>query len=294
MNNCKNNLHAMVDANVQVVKTTGREICKACVSARRRSHYQANREVILERNRQYRVANSDRIKQQERLRYSLNKELFSERARANRASYKERIIANRRRYYAENRELIIEKSRNYYDANKDRVSETGRHYRDANRPKIADRNRAYQQRNKDQRSEKNRLYRELNKEKLRELNRKKNLKSDPVAVEKKRQRAARVLRATRLVENPRVGRWTAAEDAIALRTDISHLEKALLLRRTIGSVSGRIKRLGDPAGVAETNRRYQKRHPDRVRASRLNYERANKKVIAERKRKTRIAKQAAA
>ncbi|EHB47615.1 hypothetical protein MycrhDRAFT_5741 [Mycolicibacterium rhodesiae JS60] len=45
---------------------------------------------------------------------------------------------------------------------------------------------------------------------------------------------------SRLVGIPRTGAWTSAEDQIALRTDISQVEKVVLLQRSYGAVSNRL------------------------------------------------------
>jgi hypothetical protein len=51
-----------------------------------------------------------------------------------------------------------------------------------------------------------------------------------------------------LVDSPRTGLWSAAEDAIVLRDDISALEKALMLQRSYQAVGSRLYRIHRKCG----------------------------------------------
>lgn len=68
-----------------------------------------------------------------------------------------------------------------------------------------------------------------------------------------RQRRKRRDKLKGLVDSPRTGLWSAAEDAIALRDDISGVEKAVMLQRSYQAVGSRLYRIRKYDASAESS-----------------------------------------
>lgn len=98
------------------------ERCKACSAEAGRKWYNANRERVLERVRQYREANPERVAERCRLHYQANRE---------------KKLAYQRQYKDANRERVLEQCRQYYAANREKWSEYYRQYREENPEKLA-------------------------------------------------------------------------------------------------------------------------------------------------------------
>ena len=79
--------------------------CKLCVSAYTKADYEKNREIIVQRNKEYRVRNAGKVR---------------ETKKAYVASNRERIAEKNRAYYEQNRERLLEKQRSYWVENADK------------------------------------------------------------------------------------------------------------------------------------------------------------------------------
>jgi 5-methylcytosine-specific restriction endonuclease McrA len=143
--------------------------CKACINAynaanpersreRSRTHYAANRESILAKQRATHAANPEIKRAQKRAYNSANREKKSEWDRAYRIKNAESVKAQRRAYYEANAESIREKTRAYNSANPERKREMDKAYRAKNADSIRERRkqraaiireyrRAYRERN---------------------------------------------------------------------------------------------------------------------------------------------------
>lgn len=134
-----------------------------------------------------------------------------------------------RRHYVKNREKILAYHARYFAENPEHVRETklrsSRKHAEKNRPINRERRKAAYWDNPDLARQAARDWRERNLE---------------YAKQAKRDWDARN---SDLVADPRVGHWSAEDDAIVLREDISTREKAVLLGRRYNSVANRLREL---------------------------------------------------
>jgi len=102
-----------------------------CVPGRTYKEYiEDNKDKILERKKQYRENNKDKIKE----------------------------------YYQNNKDKILEQNKQYREDNKDKIADQGKQYREDNKDKIKE----YYQNNKDKILDRRKQYRENNKDKIAE------------------------------------------------------------------------------------------------------------------------------
>lgn len=148
------------------------------------------------------------------------------------------------KYYEQNKEAIREKGRKYREANREAIREQRRKYREANREVIRERKKKYWEANREAIHEKQRKYREANQEaileyqrKYREANREALIKQD----KKNREENQAISR----VFATKSGGWTPEEEQFIIGNmhQMTNLQLALALERTVESVGGKIRRM---------------------------------------------------
>ena len=105
-----------------------------------RKHYDAG--AIKEKNRVYREANTETIKEKARAYHAANAKAIKERKRKYREANTETMKEKARAYHAANRQAIKERKHKYREANAEVINEYQRAYREANRQAIKEKARA--------------------------------------------------------------------------------------------------------------------------------------------------------
>lgn len=103
--------------------------CKACNNANNKQKYVENRDVLLERSKNYRIDNGDIVREKERENYSKNKEKVSIRNKKWAKENPEKVALIQLEYKKKNPESNLLSSRKYRENNKEKVQETGKKYR---------------------------------------------------------------------------------------------------------------------------------------------------------------------
>lgn len=170
-----------------------------------RAYREANRDRIKESNKAYRESRRDELKQKSKSYYDSNRDS---------------LTGQKREYYERNRESIREKQREYYKSNRE-------HYRD--------RNKSYSENNRDRITAQRRAYRESHREEdnIRARNRR-ELVGNP-CLDRYREITAKYATVR--------GRWSEVEDAYLIASTDRVIDDALALKRTYGSVCGRLLHL---------------------------------------------------
>jgi hypothetical protein len=163
---------------------------------------------------------------------------------------------------------IAENMKNWRERNREHEAE----YRKAYRPRALELRRAkYSEEYKSPRSQ---AYREKNREKIKQSQRELRVRNKQLIAAR---RVSRNYQIKQAIGTPRRGRYTAAEDVIVLRLDLSQLEKAFMLQRTPTSVNQRKCYLSDTTKarikrqrehIAEYQRNYRESNRDRLEAAR--------------------------
>lgn len=115
---------------------------------------------------------------------------------------------------------ILEAAGEYYKSNQDKILEQKREYREANRDRIAEQDRERYEANRDRSTERQREYHEAMSTQVNGIRRRDNVDSIRNAMHHRQS-------------------WSATEDLIAERADLSAKEAAFMLSRSIGSVMAR-------------------------------------------------------
>ncbi len=113
-------------------KTGLTNYCKLCLSNKNKIIYEANKEIILKRNKEYRDNNISKIKDIYKNYYNINKEDI----RQHRENNKEEIRIKQKEYRDKNKVELSENKKQYYIENKNKFSEYGKIYRKENKEKI--------------------------------------------------------------------------------------------------------------------------------------------------------------
>jgi len=98
--------------------------CKECTAEHAREYYQANRENVLGRAREYRQNNCEKIREYNQEYYQTNREELNKRQQEYRQNNKEKVVGQRRKSYQntkkyyqkyrqKNREKVLANTRNY-------------------------------------------------------------------------------------------------------------------------------------------------------------------------------------
>lgn len=159
--------------------------CRTCARERTRVWIKANRERVIEYQRdykrEYRAANREALAEYNRAWYEANRDRNAARSRA---------------WAGANPERTAEISRGHYERNRERVNARSREWKAAHPETVAERNRVYKQRyneeNSEEIAERNRNYRRANRQRLIEYDRQRR-RADPVKyAEYRRARRARL------------------------------------------------------------------------------------------------------
>lgn len=103
--------------------------CKLCLNKYR----EENKNIILQRKREYRQNNQEKINQSQKIRYENDKSYFLTRSAIYRRNNKEKIKGRGVQYYQANKDRLKKKSRLFYHQNKDRATQTQKAYYRANK-----------------------------------------------------------------------------------------------------------------------------------------------------------------
>ena len=200
--------------------------------------------------------------------------------------------AQKKRYREQNPEKIAARMDNWREQNREHEAE----YRKAYHPRALELRRAKyaDDYTKPERRAKREADRERNNAKARErarrdreLIRARNVKRD--------------LEIKQAIGTPRTGRYTAAEDAIVLRDDLTVIEKAFMLQRMPASVTGRKTYLSDACKarltrqrekIAEYQRSYRASNRDRLDVQQQAYRQQNAEVLRKKGRERYYANRA--
>jgi hypothetical protein len=98
-------------------------------------YYQDNKEVLLEKHRQYRIDNAEKIKEKQRQYYIDNKEVLLEKKRQYITDNADIINEKKRQYYIDNKEVLLEKRRQYRIDNAEKIKEQRKKNYEKNRVK---------------------------------------------------------------------------------------------------------------------------------------------------------------
>ena len=128
--------------------------CKLC----QKEYYQANKEKLKEKSRQYNEANKERIKEY----YQSNKHNIAEKKKEYYQANKEKIFKK----FENNKEKIKEKSRQHYEANKEHIAKKNKEYREANKKNIKERKKRHYEANKEKIKQYQKEYTKANREKI--------------------------------------------------------------------------------------------------------------------------------
>lgn len=152
-----------------------------------------------------------------RRQYAADPKRSNERCAEYRNANRDKVRVAKRKYYEANRGYIIHRSTLYQQENSEKVKRQRQEYRTNNPEKLRERNSAWHAQHPGYRTAYARLYREENPE------------------------YARLSRRVATVDvTPRHGaRWTPEEDAVLALDDVTYLEMAYLLGRTLAAVSTR-------------------------------------------------------
>ena len=93
-----------------------------------KKHYQENREKMLERSKEYRCLNRDRIRSHWKEYYQKNKNKLAKIAKKYYIENKEKILKKEKQYQKNNRKVLNEYNKRWYDKNKDHVRELARQH----------------------------------------------------------------------------------------------------------------------------------------------------------------------
>ena len=184
--------------------------CRACAE-RDREREEAKRRK-LERAREWKKANPEKVREYKSKWRAKNREKLREQKQAHR----EKVREQKRRWEEKNREKLQERERERKQANREKVRERQRKWRQANPEKVREHDRKKQQVHSEKRREQKQRWRKNNPEKVkaqreRERARKKaRLEGDEVAREKARERRRRYRQAHREEERARLKRWRQA------------------------------------------------------------------------------------
>lgn len=97
-------------------------------------YYQKNREVKIQRSREWYVNNIERAK---------------ERSKKYNEEHREKVSANKKKYQAENKERLCTQKKKYYQEHKDKILKQQRQYRIDNRERIKSQKKSYYEQNKE-------------------------------------------------------------------------------------------------------------------------------------------------
>lgn len=184
-----------------------------------------------ERARQYRISNADYVREGKRRYYEKNRR---------------EILEHMREYRTANREQILETKNRHYDTNRDRINKKRRKDYLSNRKVILARNRKYHAANREKIKHQHANYYAINREACRNQHRKYRLAHPSYHVGQDRKKRER----RKSIPAPRhKSPWTAADDVIILRNDISYIEMAYLLGRTYKAVDKRRQKLRNRIGA---------------------------------------------
>ncbi len=117
--------------------------CKECVKISRRKHYEANKEKIKERVKEYRVNNLDKCKAYHEEYREVNKERMKLKSAEHYLNNKENIKSRTKSYYESNKEHLTEKARKWWKENTHRMRVISREYRIAHKEELAIKKREY-------------------------------------------------------------------------------------------------------------------------------------------------------
>lgn len=127
--------------------------CKACLLARSRARYEANKERAAETSRAWYQANKEKMAEYNREYYQANKEKMKEQSREWGIANRDKKREHNRAYVQRHRERVLAKSRAYHSENKERESEYKRTYYVENKEHILNRSQAYYAANKERYAE---------------------------------------------------------------------------------------------------------------------------------------------
>ncbi|WP_072689343.1 hypothetical protein [Rhodococcus marinonascens] len=140
-------------------------------------------------------------------------------------------VAYKRRYREANREAIAERDRRYREANGEAIAERDRRYYEANREAVLERRHRYYEANREAIAERMRSYHKA--------------AGDQINARSQRRNALTRDNATRAWMP-----WTAEEDAVVMDYDLTTIEAASILKRTLKAVNRRRHFLNAAVGVA--------------------------------------------
>lgn len=135
--------------------------CKACGKI----EYFANRDHILEQQKEYNAKNKEKRAAQRREYYENNREELLEYGRQWNRDNREHRSQQAREYRENNREKVAETRRRYYEANKERIIKSQRQWVEEHREHVAKRQRQWRQDNNDRLTEQSKQYYRNNTEK---------------------------------------------------------------------------------------------------------------------------------
>lgn len=133
-----------------------------------RAWYEANKEAIKAKAKQYREQNKEKIKEWQKAHYEINKEGIKAKSKEWHKNNRDQARERAKRYREDNRERLAQVSREYYESNKEVLKEKVKQYRLANLEKVKETKKLYAKANQEQIKTSQKAYREANRERLKE------------------------------------------------------------------------------------------------------------------------------
>ena len=138
----KNDLHKRERHWIETLKATLNKVIPTRTDA---DYYQANKETILEKNKNYRQLNSDKIKEQNKQYYQNNRETVLENVKHYREENKDKVKECDKKKYEKNKEAILNRVKQHQQSNSDRIKEYKKQYWEKNKDILNEKNRQRRQ-----------------------------------------------------------------------------------------------------------------------------------------------------
>jgi hypothetical protein len=117
--------------------------CKVCKSAAKRDYVARNRELIREKDRQYRIENADKEKERRHKYRVENLEIIHQKGKVYRELNKEKISARGKSRYESDKEKVKQINENWKSKNKERISQKGKERYNKKRDEILGKGKIY-------------------------------------------------------------------------------------------------------------------------------------------------------
>ena len=114
-----------------------------------------DKEVLAEKNKQWRIDNREVLIQKNKIYYETNKEILAEKQKIYYETLDKEVLAEyHKQYRIKNKEVLKQKKKQYYESNKEEINKKNIENYNNNKEKCKERNKIYHETNKEKRKEK--------------------------------------------------------------------------------------------------------------------------------------------